>query len=231
MATLHLSLFKDIPQRDKDLIYGYIRKIQATLPINDDTFYNIPESINYICALFYYARDKWDPNYIDKNDTLSNDGHAITMKGSASSSYGSTRARAPGIYRWKFMVHEIPESFSSWALVLGVWKTKSADKPLTSTHFTNSTKNGGTYEWGYAYDLSYGNLVSHSGSNSNGPKYGAKIKKGDIVEMILDLNIFTLRYKTNDQDMGIAFKGIEDTEYRVACSSEHSSGVKIEMLP
>ena len=229
MTTLDFGMIKNIPQRDKDAIYGYIREMQARFP-KDNTFYNIPESINYICALFYFLKDKWDPKYIGQDHTLSDDGYSITTKGGqGSSSYGTDIAKSPGIYRWKFKIQELPKYMFSWSLVIGVWKVKSANKQVTDTYFTNCTQNQGEYEWGYAYDISYTQLVEKTGHYSNQRKYGLKIKIGDIVEMILDLNLFTLRYKINDEDMGIAFENIEDTEYKAAFSSGNSD-VRIEIL-
>merc|ERR1712039_294224 len=46
--------------------------------------------------------------------------------------------------------------------------------------------------------------------------YGPHCKGGDIVEMILDLEQRTLRYKVNDSDNGVAFENIEKTEYKAA---------------
>ena len=112
---------------------------------------------------------------------------------------------------------------------MGVWKIKSSTKPLINTHFTDSTGNEGKYLWGYAFDFSNGVLIHETGRYSNGPQYGSICKEGDVIEMILDLYSFTLRYKINDKDLGIAFEDIEDTQYRGACSSE-KHGVKLEML-
>ena len=230
MTALELSLFKDIPQRDKNLIYGYIREMQTILP-KDTAFYNIPQSINYICALFYYLRDKWDEEYIGPCHALSNGGYCITTQVDESSSYGTILAKSPGIYRWKFKIHEIFKTQYKvyWALVLGVWKTKSMKNPKTDFHYANSTENTGIYSWGYAYDFVSGTLIDETGIYANGPKYGSRCNEGDIIEIIIDLEVFTLRYAINDQDQGIAFNDVEDTEYRVAFSSERE-GFKIEML-
>ena len=66
MAIFDLNLFKEIPQKDKDLMNGFIREIQKLFSKNN-VFYMIPESINHICAIFYYTMDKWDPEYIGTN--------------------------------------------------------------------------------------------------------------------------------------------------------------------
>ena len=39
--------------------------------------------------------------------------------------------------------------------------------------------------------------------------------------MILDLNKYTLSYKCNDKDYGIAFQDIEQTTYRAAVGFYH----------
>merc|ERR1712176_716950 len=41
-------------------------------------------------------------------------------------------------------------------------------------------------------------------------------KDGDIVEMILDMEKRTLRYKVNDMDQGIPFENIEKKKYKAA---------------
>ena len=80
MAALALSLhkLKRLPQKEKDLINGFIREIQATFPENN-TYFNIPISINHICALFYniYVNDKWDPKYIGYGHELEKNGYII----------------------------------------------------------------------------------------------------------------------------------------------------------
>ena len=87
----------------------------------------------------------------------------------------------------------------------------------------------GDYKWGYAFDAPAGVLIGKSGQSANGPKYGEKCVKGDIVEIELDLNQFTLRYRKNDKDLGISHKDIEDTDYRVALSTCNENMI-IEML-
>eukprot|EP01084_Bolivina_argentea_P149340 260887_1 len=62
-----------------------------------------------------------------------------------------------------------------------------------------------------------GNLLDpKKGQYSVLHEYGTKCKNGDIVVMTLDLNSFSLRFAINDQDYGVAFANIEDTEYRAA---------------
>ena len=46
--------------------------------------------------------------------------------------------------------------------------------------------------------------------------YGVKCKEDDIVSMIVDLENYQIRYKVNDQELGVAFKDIKQTSYKVA---------------
>ena len=48
-----------------------------------------------------------------------------------------------------------------------------------------------------------------------------RVKTGDVIDMILDLNTYTLSYKCNEQDLGVAFKNIEETTYRAAVGYFH----------
>ena len=59
--------------------------------------------------------------------------------------------------------------------------------------------------------------------------YGNKCDIGDVIEIELDLNTFEIKYRVNDEDMGIAYKDIEDTQYRVALSTG-DPGAIVEML-
>ncbi len=232
MASVETVLTKDLPQKEKDLIDGFIREIQALFP-KDTAFYNIPISINHICALFYhlYVFDKWDPEYICSRHKVTKNGYCIEhTQWHFASAYGSVIVKSPGIHRWKFRLHSVATHY--WNIVLGVWKTKSADEPSIGSSFTSTAKGIGEYKYGHAFDLTMGKLIGASGQKVNGSTYGKKCVSGDIIEIELDLNLFTLSYIINNQDMGTAFKDIEDTEYRVALSTNKPSKgyIIIEML-
>ena len=54
--------------------------------------------------------------------------------------------------------------------------------------------------------------------DDNGKDYGKRCVEGDIVDMILNFNNLTLRYKMNDKEYGNAFENIEYGPYRAAVS-------------
>ena len=64
--------------------------------------------------------------------------------------------------------------------------------------------------------LPKGCLMDPSNTNKKLQSYGVDCQNGDILEMILNLNQYTLRYKINGKDYGVAFEDIEKTKYRAA---------------
>ena len=135
-----------------------------------------------------------------------------------SSSFGSVVVKSPGIYRWRFKLVGLPGN-SIWRMVLGVWKVSSNNYngPPVNTYFSNPGFGRlNDNEWGYAFDATAGNLIDKDGTSSDGPTYGKICTTGDVVEIELDLNAFILKYRINEEDMGIAYEKVENTEYRVA---------------
>ena len=131
----------------------------------------------------------------------------------------------PGIYRWKFKIRRLPKG-GWWTLILGVWKTKNKPYPVTNDCFTFT--GGGPNEYGYAFNAAHGHRLTANGCNSAGGEYGRTCKKGDIVEIVLDLYEFTFGVRINDKDYGVMYQ-VENTEYRVAFCND-VKWVCIEML-
>ena len=112
---------------------------------------------------------------------------------------------------------------------MGVWKVQNGD-PTTNQCFTD-TEHGS-----YAFISSYGRLTDSSdlgnyvinGESDTEAKYGIACKQGDIIEMHLDLEQFTIQYVINNKDYGFAFKNIENTKYRAAvCVDCDGNGIKL----
>ena len=72
MAVFELATFRQFPQREKDLINGFIRVVQ-TMFSQESSYHLIPDSINIICGLFYYVTDKWNKNILPSKYSLSDD--------------------------------------------------------------------------------------------------------------------------------------------------------------
>ena len=61
-----LSKIKSIDNEDKDIVNGYVRRIQQLLPI-DNTYYIISSLVIYTILYFYHQSDEWySGNYIPK---------------------------------------------------------------------------------------------------------------------------------------------------------------------
>ena len=128
-------------------VYGYLREHEKNLfgeLIESDPFYNFPELMHKICLVYYAMIDEWDPEYIGTFHELSKNGLCIenTTNAQFCSSYGKIIAKSPGIYRWRLKLNHLQVlQYSYWTVILGVWKVKSAVKPVTDSHFA-STANG-----------------------------------------------------------------------------------------
>lgn len=88
-----MSAFKDyklIAQRNKDLINGYVRDIQKLLPVDQNTYFTIPISINQLCVIFYTIKGEFNTEQCSKNlefidektvQKINNDNHALCLFG------------------------------------------------------------------------------------------------------------------------------------------------------
>ena len=127
-----------------------------------------------------------------------------------------TKVISAGIHRWTFRIINISDEMN-----FGIYKVISRT-PATldlSDRFFSAANNGYAYEAKNSMDktASDGNLMKpESMSHHVWKSYGANCKDGDIVEMILNLEEYTLSFKVNDIDYGVAFEDIEKTKYRAA---------------
>ena len=237
MSNTFFERLKRINNVTNLTVYGYLREHEKNIfgkLIESNPFYNFPELMHKICLVYYGMMDEWDPNYIGRFHQLSKDGLCIenTAKAQFSSSYGKLIAKSPGIYRWRFKLNYLPVlSYSYWTVILGVWKIKSATKPVTGHHLASTAHGQGKWRWGYAFDVMNGTLVDAVGTNAKeGGYYGRKCVTDDIIEIVLDLkDEFSIRFNISGEQGKIAYT-VEDTEYRVAVSTYYKGGI-VEMLP
>ena len=239
MSSNIFERVKKVNKRDSLIVYGYLRECEKDLFSElreSNPYYNLPEIMQNVCLIYYHIADEWDPKYVGVHHKLTKDRlciENISKDDDESSSYGTLIASSPGIYKWKLRLNHVPNlNYSYWAVIIGIWKTKSSKEPVLDTSFASiTTKKTYPWSWGYAFDAMNGTLVNSSGTNAKtGGEYGKKCKTGDIIEIILDFDKLTLKFNINDQDMGIAHSDIEDTEYRVALSTGFDAPI-IEMIP
>ena len=214
--SLKLSKLKQLSQRNKDLSFGYLRENES------QSRSNYPQLIKYLVLFYANAEDQFDPNAthesleINKNcliNTRMLSGGPVTHKDLISYLKG---IMCNGVHIWKLKYkNEKRWGCESYAQ-LGVWKTTSG-KPIVENVWIDDTNDNGICS-GYmitmdGFQTNPQNIVRHE-------KHKAEIEvNGDIIEMILDLNKFTLTFKRSANDKVIAqFDNIEKTSYRAAVS-------------
>ena len=55
MADLHFRKLRKISQREKDIVYGYMKQIQLIFPFKDNPYYIIAQIIQDLCLLYFYT--------------------------------------------------------------------------------------------------------------------------------------------------------------------------------
>ena len=75
----------------------------------------------------------------------------------------------------------------------------------------------------------YTTSIGKKSSDGDVSKYGIKCKSNDIITMMVDLNNYNIRYKVNDQDLGVAYDDIDVTDYRVGVTLQ-GKGSKIKII-
>ena len=48
---------KDVDQRTKDIVIGYIKQCQKLLPFKNNSYYNIPPLIEHVCIYYYWIKE------------------------------------------------------------------------------------------------------------------------------------------------------------------------------
>ena len=141
-TTFKLVHPNKINQKQRNLIYGYMRECQLLFP-SDNVYYNIPELINQICLTFYYIQLRFYTQTRGSNlnfpDNDINDGQTVEkLKGDGKWSvciFGDDNDKICGDeydefnlwFKWTksyvmsfgFITSTINESISTWSDYLG----------------------------------------------------------------------------------------------------------------
>ena len=199
MTALDLSEYKEIEQRTKDLISGYIRAAEKESFPSNESRYNIPISINYICALFYYIKEKWNTDQIGEDYEIIDD----TLKrktnnlGSEQSALLTNIARS-GMNHWKFKLTKF--SSDGCYMDFGIVKENANFDKIAKTYlgeFPNTA---------YVWSVRSTELNDHkSGSWPGNKHYGVRCNEDDVIDMYLDLDKLELSYAVNGKHHGKAF--------------------------
>ena len=202
--------------------FGYIKDIQALFPV-DNSYYNIHDLIKQICTLYYACIHEWDAEHIGHKIKLNKTTNSIKqIKDLTSSSSYLKEAFSSGMHHWRFKIDVCKQS-DLWSTTLGIWKTRFGEPPPNICF--SLTKDDCCY--GFAYSL--GELLEGDGCPAE-TQYGVMVKSVDVVEMHCDMDKLELSYIINGVDYGVAYRDIEQTEYRVAANL-YNIGDTVTILP
>ena len=211
-----LENVKYIDANAKDLVNGYLKQINQNSHDNHSLHSNIPPLIYCWCLLYYFINESFDLENSHNNYQIQNDDSIIRKRrdGRTGCAYLTNIVKS-GIHSWKFKIN----AHYRYSITFGVWKMMNE---RDNSRLVQNTIPGQSYAW-------IANVAKKSIGQGNWDPYGSTIIQGDIVEMILDLKDFTLRYRRNDEDFGIAFQNPEKTEY-TAVVSAYGEGTIIELI-
>ena len=206
--ALKRSKLQQIPQRNKDLAFGFVKESEKT---NKSS---VPEMIKYLCLIYLNQnKDKFDHNSSHKDILI--EGSSIKKNGiTGESSCLLTNIVTTGIHIWTFKVNEFCK-----ADMIGIRKNdlnsekQNLDRWVCDDNERIRLGGYGCFGWGEI-----------RGKKHYFKSYGESWNVGDIIEMRVDLNDLSLSYRVNNNDNGKAFD-IEPGKYRAgvtlygSCSS------------
>ena len=230
MSKLDLSKIKEIPQRDKDVIHGYIRNVQDTYFQDiDESFHIIPALLINLCILFCCdITDEFDPKLTGKCIEISNKNKTILHIAKDvgwSTSYG--KRIIPSIdnntYIWKLKTIQN----STISVYIGI--DNSNAKWINDRFHTKTDKAS------YAYNAFTGRLFSWNDGPNTRTKYTHSFEGKDNI-MIMKLifnnnNEGILSYQIGNRPEYIAYRDVvrdKLLDYRLAiCMHARFTGVEL----
>ena len=195
--ALRKSALSEIPQRNKDLIFGFVKESEKKNKTS------VPEMIKYLCLIYLNQnKDMIDPKL--SQDRFNVDGDMIQHNADEESNAYFTNIASTGIHIWKFKCIKMDLSD-----VIGIVNINLSDHPQNDYFDDYNDTPEGKIATGYGFNLR-GWLTHNHGWGNN---YGTLCNDNDVIEMTLNMNKLTLSFKINGTGYGIAFN-IIDSEYR-----------------
>lgn len=170
--------------RAKCIVFGYIRlTISATV--------RTPQDILDLCLLFFEERDAFDPKTMGSRMELNGHQSIKQIKRGPANCICSTVVSS-GCHHWKFKIKQVRKQ----PMVIGIWRVDSNDA-LPKMNFVFSE-----HGQGYGYWITHGQKTSTEEKYEQ-PAYGQKVVNGDVVEMILDFDDWSLSYVIHPYARGL----------------------------
>ena len=236
---INLAELKKIRVDDTHLIFGYFREACVKHLPQNEPYYHIVSNALIVstCLAFYYIKHEWDTTYMSQ-DCIVNGNFVekkIESRNAESTILLKNEIYKPCIHTYKFKIIHYGETWTNeqydctFDISIGIIDSKlcrsSAQRERKDTITDELIGCQDRDSPAYCYTTSIAERIS----NRRSDEYGIKCKANDIITMIVDLNNYNIRYKVNDQHLGIAFDEIEEADYRVALTLQ-GKGSKVELI-
>ena len=202
--ALTQSKLNQIPQRNKDLTFGYIKECEQ----NQNS--SIPSMIKYLCLIYLNLnKDEFDTTYTHSDIEINNDSiKAKPYIDRAAVNSFLTNVVNSGVNIWRFQSNGCRHE------LIGIRKSASGLTPSDLDGWFDEGEDNESI--GYGYFPHKPALTNPDNCNQCGKRWGKEdYHAGDIIQMKLDCIEWTLSYKINNVDYGKAFD-IESNTYRAA---------------
>ena len=197
LSTDFARVKKDIDPRTEYLIFGFVHDAQRLLS-SDTSYFNITDLITFVIAAFYFIKNEWDEKLTSAYYKIEDDCLTVCKK---DYEWNHVNAYLKGVidkgsHSWKFKVENKEKDTNKWFdLAIGV-----VDDTYDLIHDVINDQD----TWFCGSDSEKGGYI----------KYGKRLEKDDIIEMIIDIDNKSLKYIINDADYGKAHDLKENTTYR-----------------
>eukprot|EP01084_Bolivina_argentea_P306943 530478_1 len=215
MALNKIKL-NSIPQRNKDVVFGFTREQEN---VSNNNFI-MPQMIKYLCLLYLNQnKDEFD---VDNNDTyIKLNGNSIICM---SNSYVTSCSLKNIVYErkhiWKFKINKNGNQHSA----IGIFNTKCEfEKDVYFDCLAFQCEHSNFSGYGISFSGKVTNL--DNASVGWGKSIGLTFKEGDIIEIILDFNEMKLYTKKDDKYVHLF--DIEKGKYKAAVAMVGDSSVEL----
>ena len=221
--AVDLSSLKKVRPSVSKLIFGFCREIHQSF-ISEDAYYSVQPLIVYTCLAYYYIKHEWDMTNVSKECLI--EGDFITK---IEQTYDTTSLLTDeisnGIHEYEFKIISYNhKGLNYYDVSIGI---------ISSEYYENN-KNDLIHECFLDKETSFGFTPSKGVKecyeyDGDAVEYGVRCPKGCIVKMTVDLDNNQLKYKVNDEDLGVAFDNIEKKPYKIALYL-YGKGCKVQIM-
>ena len=201
--ALKQSNLQQIPQRNKDLTFGYVKECEKR---NKSI---IPSMIKYLCLIYFNQnKDEFDIKYTHSEIKIN--GKSIEFDGESAERYEKYNSYLQNIVSngtqiWRFRCDR-----AYFVDRIGI-RNVDTDKLRLKGYFEAALDEKTVV--GYGLQLSK-QLTNAQYADESGPEYGQICNDGDVIEMHLDFENLILRFRINECDYGKALIDIKPGKYR-----------------